>query len=305
MDWQERLDREISREMPELKMLAEEPMARHTSFRIGGPARRMAFPGTVEQFVRLMEIAGQCGIVPFVMGNGTNLLIPDEGLDRLVVHTGELRRIAPGQESGTFTAEAGCLLRQAAEYACTAHLTGLEFAHGIPGSVGGAVCMNAGAYGGEMSQVLLGVTALFPSEGVRYVEGKDLDLGYRHSLFTENPEAAVLSARFRLEPGEEPQIRQRMRELMDRRRASQPLEFPSAGSTFKRPQGYYAGTLIDQCGLKGLRIGGAEVSQKHAGFLINRGSAACADVLALIQEVQKRVKDQTGVELEPEVRIIR
>ena len=165
--------------------------------------------------------------------------------------------------------------------------------------------MNAGAYGGEMSQVLVSADVLFPAEGVRTLSVEELKLGYRHSLFTDQPEAVLLSAVLRLEPGEMSEIRAKMRELMERRKNSQPLNLPSAGSTFKRPAGYFAGTLIDQCGLKGLQIGGAQVSEKHAGFVVNRGGASSADITALIQEVQRRVREQTGVTLEPEIRILR
>ena len=168
-------------------------------------------------------------------------------------------------------AEAGVSLARLADFACKAGFTGLEFAHGIPGSVGGGVCMNAGAYGGEMKQVVSGVSVLFPEEGMKFFSGEEMDFGYRHSLLTDHPEAVVLHALFRLTPGDPESIRERMRDLASRRKASQPLEWPSAGSTFKRPEGYFAGTLIDQCGLKGLTVGGAQVSEKHAGFVINRG----------------------------------
>jgi UDP-N-acetylmuramate dehydrogenase len=184
-------------------------------------------------------------------------------------------------------------------------MAGLEFAHGIPGTVGGAVCMNAGAYDGEMKLVIERVTVYFPGEGVREIAGADMDFSYRHSLLSDRPEAVVLSAVFRLKAGDPEAIRERMRELMARRKASQPLEFPSAGSTFKRPTGYFAGTLIDQNGLKGLTVGGAQVSEKHAGFVINVGGATFKDVTGLIETVQERIFAATGVHLEPEVKIIR
>ena len=175
----------------------------------------------------------------------------------------------------------------------------------VAGTVGGGVCMNAGAYGGEMKQVLRSASVLFPEAGVRTLTCEELELGYRHSLLTEHPEAVVLGAEFALTPGDPAQIRETMRELMARRKASQPLEWPSAGSTFKRPEGHFAGTLIDQCGLKGLTVGGAQVSEKHAGFLINRGGATFADMTELIRQVQQRVLDAAGVRLEPEVKIVR
>lgn len=306
MDWYTELDKWIADYLPDLETAAEEPMSRHTSFRVGGPARRMAFPGSGEQLVLLLSFAGECGARPLVIGNGTNLLAPDEGLDRLVIDTSAgLNRLGPGESPDTVVAEAGAPLARVADFACKQGLTGLEFAHGIPGTVGGAVCMNAGAYGGEMKQVIKGVSVLFPGEGVKFLSNEEMDFGYRHSLLSDHPDAVVLSASFGLTPGDPGAIRERMRDLMDRRKASQPLEWPSAGSTFKRPAGYFAGTLIDQCGLKGLTVGGAQVSEKHAGFIVNRGGATAADVTALIARVQERVFEQTGVRLEPEVRIVR
>ncbi len=304
MDWVTEFDKWAADYLPDVRIAAEEPMAKHTSFRIGGPARRMAFPESGEQLVLLLSFARECGARPLVIGNGTNLLAPDGGLDRLVISAAVLRRVETGPEPDTVLAEAGATLAQAAEFACRQGLTGLEFAHGIPGTVGGAVYMNAGAYNGEMSQVIRGVSILFPEEGVRFVPVGDMDFSYRHSLLTDRPEAAVLHAVFQLSPGDPAAIRERMRELMAKRKASQPLEYPSAGSTFKRPEGHYAGALIQQCGLKGLTVGGAQVSEKHAGFLINRGGATCGDVLELIRQVQKRVLAETGVQLEPEVRIL-
>ena len=280
-------------------------MDRHTSFRIGGPARRMAFPERGEQLVLLLDMAARCGARPLVMGNGTNLLAPDEGLDRLVIDTSAgLSRVEAGGTPGTSLAEAGASLARVADFACRQGLAGLEFAHGIPGTVGGAVCMNAGAYGGEMAQVVREATLLLPEEGIRTLTGAEMAFGYRRSFLTDHPDAVVLRAEFCLTPGDPAAIRGRMKELLEKRRASQPLEFPSAGSTFKRPEGYYAGTLIDQCGLKGLTVGGAQVSEKHAGFVINRGGATCADVKELIRQIQERVFAQAGVRLEPEVRII-
>ena len=202
------------------------------------------------------------------------------------------------------TAEAGVTLARLADFACKQGLARLEFAHGIPGTVGGGVCMNAGAYDGELKQVVQSVTVLFPGEGVRTLSCEEMAFGYRRSLLTDRPDAVVLSAVFRLTPGDPEAIREKMRDLMARRKASQPLEWPSAGSTFKRPTGYYAGTLIDQCGLKGLTVGGAQVSEKHAGFVINTGNATCADVTELIRQVQERVLAEKGVRLEPEVRIV-
>ena len=276
-------------------------MREHCSFRVGGPARRMAFPGTGEQLVILLQLAEDCGARPLVLGKGSNILPPDGGMDRLVIETSRLAALEAG-EDGTILAEAGVPLARLAEFAAQRGLAGL-FAHGIPGTVGGALCMNAGAYGGEMKDVVEEVTLLLP-EGVQRFSGAEMAFGYRHSFLSEHPEAVAIRARFRLPPGDESAIRERMRELMGKRRASQPLEYPSAGSTFKRPEGYFAGTLIDQCGLKGLTVGGAQVSEKHAGFVINRGGATAADILALIQEVQRRVLAEKGVMLQPEVKLL-
>ena len=305
MSWEMEFDAWARERFPELRCAHEEPMSRHTSFRIGGPAKRMAFPDRAAQVAPLLEFAQGCGARPLVIGNGTNLLAADEGLDRLVIDTtAGLSRLEAGAEPGEIMAEAGVSLARLADFACRQGLAGLEFAHGIPGSVGGAVCMNAGAYGGEMKQVLRGAAVLLPGEGVRFLPVEELKLSYRRSILTDRPEAVVLYALFHLSPGDQPAIRETMRELMEKRRASQPLDLPSAGSTFKRPAGYFAGTLIDQCGLKGLTVGGAQVSEKHAGFVVNRGGATFADVTELIRQVQARVLEQTGVVLEPEVKII-
>ena len=304
MDWVTRLDKQMEDYLPDVRVLREEPMARHTSFRVGGPARRMAFPEKGEQLVLLLSMAWECGARPLVIGNGTNLLAPDSGLDRLVVETSGLSRLDMGEEPGSLLAESGVPLARLADFACRQGLTGLEFAHGIPGTVGGGVCMNAGAYGGELKQVVSGVSALFPEEGVKFLTGEELAFGYRRSFLTEHPEAVVLYAVFRLSAGDPEAIRETQRSLMARRKASQPLEWPSAGSTFQRPEGHFAGTLIEQCGLKGLGVGGAQVSEKHAGFLINRGGATCADIKELIRQVQEAALEKTGVRLEPEVKIV-
>ena len=290
MDWTIEFDKAIEQYLPDLEVLQDEPMSRHTTFRIGGPAKRMAFPSSREQLVLLMSFSKNYGANPLVIGNGSNLLVPDEGLDRLVIDTSaNLNRVERGS-GNTVLADAGATLARTADLACKSGLTGLEFAHGIPGTVGGGVCMNAGAYGGEMKQVLRSAAVLFPEEGIRTLSCEELNLSYRHSLLTEHPEAVVLYAEFELTPGDPEAIRAAM---------------PSAGSTFKRPEGHFAGTLIDQCGLKGLTVGGAQVSEKHAGFLINRGGATFADMAELIRQVQQRVLEETGVTLEPEVKIVK
>ena len=297
------LEKRIAEVLPHMKGIANEPMSRHTSFRIGGPARYAAFPEDRETVETLLALAQEYGVEPFVMGNGSNLLVADEGLERLVILTTAMKKVLPHEDS-TLTAQAGALLSQTAVTACEAGLSGLEFAHGIPGTVGGGIYMNAVAYGGEMQQVVRRVTMLLPGQGVKDFSAAEMEFAYRHSKVKELPGAVVLEAEFALEKGDSEEIRQTMRDYAARRKASQPLEYPSAGSTFKRPAGYYAAALIDQCGLKGCRVGGAQVSEKHAGFVINAGGATCADVLELMEVVKQTVYEQTGVTLEPEVRII-
>ena len=297
MCWYEQLDEKVREYLPDMTMEREVPLSKHTSFRIGGPARRLAFPANREQLVILMGLAESCGVKPFLLGRGTNLLVDDRGLDTLVIKTAEHMTAVRQLDEATLEADAGILLNHLAVYAQQHGLSGLEFAHGIPGTLGGAICMNAGAYGGEMRQVVTEVTALLP-EGVRRFTAEEAAFGYRRSAFLDT-EAGGVGARLRLPR------RQRMDDLMARRRASQPLEWPSAGSTFKRPEGYFAGTLIEQTGLKGLTVGGAQVSTKHAGFVINVGGATSADVEELIRQVQQAVYAAHGVHLEPEVRIVR
>ena len=215
MDWVTRLDKQMEDYLPDVEVRKEEPMAKHTSFRVGGPAKRMAFPETGEQMVLLLSMARECGARPLVLGNGTNLLVPDGGLDRLVIAASGLGGLEAGEEPGSLVAESGVPLAKLADFACKQGLTGLEFAHGIPGTVGGGICMNAGAYGGELKQAVIGVSALFPEEGVRFLSGEELAFGYRRSFLTEHPEAVVLRAVFRLSPGDPEAIRETMRDLRD------------------------------------------------------------------------------------------
>lgn len=303
MAWENALDQTIQEYLPELIWLRDEPLSRHTSFRIGGAAKRMAFPRNAEELIVLDGFLREQKVPSILLGNGTNVLFPDNGVDAVVIATGEMKSLCRVSDAD-LEADAGVSLAKLATFAWQEGLTGLEFAHGIPGSLGGGVVMNAGAYDGSLADVLTEVTALFP-DGVRTLQADDLQLSYRHSVFTEKPEAVVLRAKVRLRAGDPDTIRARMDELMARRKASQPLEYPSAGSTFKRPAGYFAGKLIQDAGLMGTRVGGAEVSTKHAGFVINTGGATCADVLALIELIQKTVCDRFGVRLELEVRIIR
>ena len=302
MPWYDTFDALVKERFPQLEWTEEEPMSRHTTFRTGGPARRFARPGSIEDLAALLDAAERERWPVLVLGNGSNVLAADRGVEALVLHTGRLDSVSRTGER-TLRAEAGISLARLAVFAQRESLGGLEFAHGIPGSLGGAVCMNAGAYGGEMRQVVTAVTAWLPGQGVVRLERDALEFSYRHSIFS-HCRGAVLAAEFLLEPGDGGAIRQRMDDLNRRRREKQPLEYPSAGSTFKRPEGYFAGALIEQCGLKGARVGGAMVSEKHAGFVINAGGASSSDVLGLIAHVQRTVKKQTGVDLEPEVKMI-
>jgi len=287
---------------PDLELREHEPMSRHTTFRVGGPATLMALPRNPEQAAAAVRAAAELGVRPMFLGNGSNLLVADSGLDRFVIKAvdglHELRR-----EGDRIIAGSGVLMSRLAAFAQEEGLTGLEFSHGIPGSVGGGVTMNAGAYNGEMAQVVEQVTCLNEQGELVIVDTADCRFGYRHSIF-QTGDLLVLSARFRLQPGDRAEIKATMDDLSLRRRTKQPLEYPSAGSTFKRPQGYFAAALIEQCGLKGLTVGGAQVSEKHSGFIINRGGATCADILELIEQVERRVFEATGVTLEPEVRIL-
>ena len=290
----------IRAEFPALKLLDAEPMAAHTSFRIGGPAV-MAFPATCEELAALFRFCRKNRIEPLLLGAGTNVLAPDAGLDRLVICTKELSRLSDAGD-GRIEAECGVSLARLACFARDLGLTGLEFAHGIPGTVGGGVYMNAGAYGGEMCQVVVKTTALLPDGSIWEAEGDAHGFAYRHSAFEENG-AVVLKSVFQLTPGDQAAISEKMQELIQKRRNSQPLDMPSAGSTFKRPVGGYAAALIDQAGLKGKGVGGAAVSEKHAGFVVNLGGATAADVLATMELIRQTVQQNSGILLEPEVRI--
>ena len=290
---------EIRRTLP-TEIRQSEPMSRHCSFRIGGECDAMLFPRTGEEAAAILAMLSRAGEVPFLLGNGTNLLITDGPFHRIVLNLTGMDAV--GGEGLTLTAGAGATLAQLAVQAARRGLTGLEFAHGIPGTVGGGVSMNAGAYGGELKDVVTSVCYL-TGQGLRQ-ETADGGFSYRHSVFSDT-DKLILSARFQLREGDPEAIRQRMRELMDKRRASQPLDMPSAGSTFKRPVGGYAAALIDQAGLKGYTVGGAQVSEKHAGFLVNRGGATFDDVLRLMDHVRETVHKRSGIWLEPEVKILR
>ena len=276
-------------------------LAPYTTMRTGGPAALFAEPRNAQQLAHVHQWAQEKGLPLLILGNGSNLLIADSGFDGLVIHLGRaLSEVSVF--ANTLTAQAGASLAAAARAAAQASLTGLEFAAGIPGSIGGAVCMNAGAYGGEIAQVIVSARVLTP-EGVRMVSKEELSLGYRSSAVMQNG-WVVLEATFELAPGSPDEIKATMADLAARRREKQPLQYPSCGSFFKRPVGYYAGALIEQAGLKGYRVGDAQVSEMHAGFVINRGHATSSEIYRLMQEVQCRVQAQFGVTLEPEVRLI-
>ena len=301
MDRFELLRGELSRRCPELELRRGEPMSRHTSFRIGGPAALMALPKTAEEAAVALGVSVELGIEPFFLGNGSNLLVPDEGVERFLIKpVSGLDRCR--REGNIIFAQSGVSLARLAVFARDNGLAGLEFAHGIPGSLGGAVFMNAGAYGGEMAQVVRSVTCLNIDGEIETVT--DFDFGYRKSIFSDG-KRLILSAVMELQLGDRAAITARMDELAAQRQSKQPLEFPSAGSMFKRPVGHFAGALIEQSGLKGFTVGGAQVSEKHAGFVINAGGATCSDVLELVRQVQMRVMEKFGVELEMEVRVLK
>jgi len=299
MDRLDLLKKQLNTLCPGMDVRVGEHMGRHTSFHIGGPVALMALPATREEAVLCVRTAAELGVEPFFMGNGSNLLVADRGVDRFIVKTANLRQCET--EGNTITADSGVTLARLAVFAREQGLTGLEFAHGIPGTLGGAVTMNAGAYGGEMAQVVHQVTVLTKDGEVETLYS--FDFGYRRSAFSDGSRM-ILGAKLELVPGNREQIAARMEELAVQRQSKQPLEYPSAGSMFKRPEGYFAAALIDQCGLKGFTVGGAQVSEKHAGFVVNRGGATCADVLSLVEQVKRRVLDATGVTLEMEVKVL-
>ncbi len=298
----EAFEQELSNILDEGQIKREEPLSRHTTFRIGGPAEYFLTP-SLQQLPQIVALCSRHQIPLTVIGNGSNLLVSDAGLRGVVVEIGHaaagIRRIGDHE----LELSAGTLLSEAANAAAGYGLSGMEFAAGIPGSVGGAVVMNAGAYGGEMKDILTSVRVLTTDGRLLTLSADELGLSYRHSRMMDEGEL-VLQAAVRLSPDAEDAIRKRMAELRKRRLEKQPLEYPSAGSTFKRPEGYFAGKLIEEAGLRGFSIGDAQVSEKHCGFVINRGAATAADILELMQQVQLRVYENSGIRLEPEVRLL-
>lgn len=291
-------------QLEKIPVLWDEPMKNHTSFKIGGPAAALCVPKDRQQLRELVGFVQREGVDSWYIGNGSNLLVSDEGLNGIAIlldggFDGEIEL-----DGTVLLAPAGKKLSALCAAACAAGLTGLEFAYGIPGSVGGAVYMNAGAYGGEMKDRLLWVEYLAPTGEIVRLEQEQLSLSYRHSRFMEEgmQGSCIVRAAFGLQRGEKAAIQSEMDRILNQRRQKQPLEYPSAGSTFKRPQGAFAAQLIDKCGLKGFTVGGAQVSEKHAGFVINTGKATCADVLELTRQVRECVQEKTGYLLELEVR---
>ena len=289
-------------EFPQLELYENEPLDARTTFRVGGRARWFLCPHSVAEAGDILKRCRAQGIKPFFFGNGSNILASDDGYDGVILSAARLDGLRLG-DAGEIVAESGVSLARLAQFAAEHSLTGLEFAAGIPGSVGGGTRMNAGAYGGELKDVLLWVEGLDARGEVRRFSAQECDFSYRHSLFCGG-EWFITAACFALQEGDAGQIRAKMADFAARRREKQPLEYPSAGSTFKRPQGHFAAALIDQCGLRGLRVGGAQVSEKHAGFVVNVGNATAADVLAVMEQVKRTVAAQTGVTLEPEVEIL-
>ena len=283
------------------QVLVNEPMSRHATFRVGGPADALFLPEGEDQLIAALSAAREAGVDAFVIGNGSNLIVRDGGVRGLVIAIGEgmsdIRR-----EDDTVVAQAGASLARVAGFAQGEGLSGLEFASGIPGTLGGGCAMNAGAYGGQLSDVLIDARVLLADRIVTLDRG-GMEMGYRTSLPLRTG-GIVLSARFALTPDDPAAILERMKDLNARRRDKQPLNLPSAGSTFKRPEGHFAGALIEQAGLKGRSVGGAQVSEKHAGFIVNTGGATAADVLALIRLVQDEVQARSGIRLETEVRVL-
>ena len=284
------------------KVRISEPMNRHTTFRIGGPADYFLLPSTAEEVKKILEICKEKELPYFILGNGSNLLVSDEGYCGVII---QLYRNYGGitVEGTDIRAGAGALLSQIASAAKNASLTGFEFAGGIPGTLGGAVVMNAGAYGGEMKDVLKEVTVMTEQGEIMTIPAEKLEMGYRTSL-VKKAGYLVLEAVISLKAGDVEEIKANMKDLTEKRVSKQPLEYPSAGSTFKRPEGYFAGKLIMDAGLRGYQVGGAQVSEKHCGFVINKGNATAADVCGLMKDVQEKVQEQFGVTLEPEVKFL-
>ncbi|MDD7023623.1 MAG: UDP-N-acetylmuramate dehydrogenase [Oscillospiraceae bacterium] len=286
----------------------EEEMKKHTTFRVGGPARYFVSPAGKEALAAVLRLCRKEGMPYYILGNGSNLLVSDQGYDGVMILMGDgflklEKKLFGDRDDVIYTVGAGLLLSRIAKEALEDSLTGFEFAAGIPGTLGGAVVMNAGAYGGEMKDIIRSVRVMDPQGNLLELDASQMDFAYRHSCVLEK-HYIVLSAELELRRGDKAQIQAQMEDLAARRREKQPLEYPSAGSTFKRPAGYFAGKLIQDAGLRGFRVGGAQVSEKHCGFVINREQATAEDIRTLCHEIQKKVKDTFGVDLECEIRML-
>lgn len=293
---------ELCKIVSEDQILKDEPMDKHTTFRAGGKADYLVMPSNEEQVRELVLLLKKENVPYYVMGNGSNLLVRDQGFKGVIIQIArKMNQIRV--EGETIYAQAGALLSKIAAQALGEGLTGFEFASGIPGTLGGAVMMNAGAYGGEMKQVIVNACVLTSAGEIAVIPADLMELGYRTSVFAKNQDI-ILSAQLKLEYGNEAVIREYMDELKKQRVSKQPLEYPSAGSTFKRPEGYFAGKLIQDAGLRGFQVGGAQVSEKHCGFVINKDHATATDILSLMEQVSDKVETKFGVRLEPEVKII-
>ena len=289
----------IEKIIPKERLLFNEPMSRHTTFRVGGEAQCMVRIEKEDELIKLVPYLNQLGQEYFILGNGSNLLVGDKGYRGIIIKIGEgMNEISI--ENNRIIVQAGALLAQTSVAARDAGLTGMEFAVGIPGSVGGGIVMNAGAYGGEMKQITESVKVMDKEGKILILDNDTMEFGYRTSIIKNRP-FIVLEVVLHLQTGNKEEIKQKMDELIEKRRSKQPIGYPSAGSTFKRPEGYFAGKLIMDAGMRGYNIGGARVSDKHCGFIINTGTATAADIREVIEEVQERVKERFQVTLEPEV----
>lgn len=278
-------------------------MKKYSSFKVGGNAEVLVSPKTVKELIKIVNKCKSLNIKPFILGNGSNILVSDKGIDNVVIHIGKGFDEIKLVDDTTVLCESGCSLMKLCRFCLENSLTGLEFAYGIPGSVGGAMYMNAGAYGGEMKDVALecGYVTFDGEAGV--LKGEEMNLSYRKSAFTDS-DKIIVYVLLKLDKGSKTEIENKMNELMGKRKDKQPLEYPSAGSTFKRPEGYFAGQLIEECGLKGKTIGGAQVSDKHCGFIINKDNATAEDIKDLIDFVRDEVLEQKGIMLETEVKLV-
>ena len=286
------------------KAYKDEKLCNHISFKVGGPCPLLIEPKDEKQLTDILKLINENNAPYIILGNGTNVLVPDEGLDKIVVKIGDEMTSLSLEGDDVICCSAGTKVVTLCKFALEHSLSGLEFAYGIPGTCGGAVFMNAGAYGGEVKDVITEITYLTPDLKLKTMPAPEAEFSYRHSAFKRSG-CIVVSAKFKLNKKPQEEIKAAMNDFLSRRKDKQPLEYPSAGSTFKRPEGHFAGALIEQCGFKGKSLGGAQISDKHAGFLINKNNATAKDIIDLINLTQETVKKETGITLEPEVIILR